>query len=230
TSLQVSEVIDELSKHTNDLQVIDPAEMFLDIELHAGEMSFMIRPYSQIFKIPLPGRHQLGNIALAIRAAEVFLERELKADEIHKAFSLLEWKGRFERISKDPDIIFDVAHNPESIHTFCKTTGEIYADKKCYVVLGLLKDKSPEEVLMELEILAEKIWIAPVQSHRSISPKELKDLASRFPRVNVSESICTACDLAYREMNENSVLCIIGSHYIAEEVYSWKDAMKAEIK
>lgn len=229
TSRQVPEVIDELSKHTNDLQVVDQDTIFSDIKLQAGEMSFKIRTYSQIFKIPLPGRHQLGNIALAIRAAEVFLDRKLKTDEIQKAFSLVEWKGRFERVSTEPDIIYDVAHNFESIHTFCKTANEIYADRPCYVILGLLKDKSPEEVLMELEILAEKIWIAPVNSHRSISLEDLEDLASRFPRVKTSSNIGTACQSAYKEMPKNAVLCIVGSHYIAGEVYEWKKKLPTRV-
>jgi folylpolyglutamate synthase/dihydropteroate synthase len=55
-----------------------------------------------------------------------------------------------------------------------------------------------------------------------MSIDELKDLASRFPRVNVAKDIAAACDEAYENMDTKSVLCIVGSHYIAEEVYAWK--------
>jgi dihydrofolate synthase/folylpolyglutamate synthase len=222
TALQEDEVIDVFLKHTQLTHIIDPETLFTQIALHPNGMTFRIRAYENALSIPLTGRHQLGNIALAIRAVETFLDRTLSPDEIQAGFDLVKWKGRFERLSQDPDIIYDVAHNPDSIHTFCKTAKEVYPDKHFKVVLGLLQDKSPEIVLMELEQLADEIWIAPVHSHRSMSIDELKDLASRFPRVNVAKDIAAACDEAYENMDTKSVLCIVGSHYIAEEVYAWK--------
>ena len=79
------------------------------------------------------------------------------------------------------------------------------------------------KILLELELFADNIRITPVNSHRSISLEELKDLANRFPRVKVAESIANAFNEAYCKMNKNSVLCIIGSHYIAEEVYDLQE-------
>jgi dihydrofolate synthase/folylpolyglutamate synthase len=222
TAVQENEVIDVFLNHTQLTHIIDPETLFTHITLGPDGMTFRIRAYENALSIPLTGRHQLGNIALAIRAVETFLDRTLSPDEIQAGFDLVKWKGRFEKISQDPDIIYDVAHNPDSIHTFCKTAKEVYPDKHFKVVLGLLQDKSPEIVLMELEQLADEIWIAPVHSHRSMTIDELNDLASRFPRVSVAKDIAAACDEAYENMDTKSVLCIVGSHYIAEEVYAWK--------
>ncbi|MCD6447089.1 MAG: bifunctional folylpolyglutamate synthase/dihydrofolate synthase [Candidatus Marinimicrobia bacterium] len=221
TGLQEPEVISELRLNSEYLHIVDPDTMFTHVKLKPQGMSFRVRTFEQEVTIPIVGRHQLGNIALAIRAVETFLGRTLDVDEIRRGFDLVEWKGRFEHLSSDPDIIYDVAHNLESIHTFCKTVKEVYPDKTFYVVLGLLQDKSPEKVTMELEMFADKIWIAPVNSHRSIPLDELKDLASRFPRVKVAESIASACGMAYKKMTKNTVLCILGSHYIADEIYTW---------
>ena len=223
TAVQEPGVIDELQEHTQHLHIVDPETMFTNVKLHSDGMRFYIRSYKKELHVPVVGRHQLGNIALAIRAVETFLERTLDNDEIQKGFDLVKWKGRFERISTEPDIIYDVAHNQESIHTFCKTAKEVYPDKPFYVVLGLLQDKSPEKVMMELEVFAEKTWIAPVNSHRSMSSAELEDLASRFPRVKTASDIGSACQIAYDDMPDNAILCIVGSHYIAEEVYEWKE-------
>jgi dihydrofolate synthase/folylpolyglutamate synthase len=222
TAVQENEVIDVFLNHTQLTHIIDPETLFTHITLGPDGMTFRIRAYENALSIPLTGRHQLGNIALAIRAVETFLDRTLSPDEIQAGFDLVKWKGRFEKISQDPDIIYDVAHNPDSIHTFCKTAKEVYPEKHFKVVLGLLQDKSPEIVLMELEQLADEIWIAPVHSHRSMTIDELNDLASRFPRVSVAKDIAAACDEAYENMDTKSVLCIVGSHYIAEEVYAWK--------
>lgn len=226
TAVQEPEVIEEFLEHTQLTHIVDPETMFSDITLSPGGMAFRIRAHRQMLNIPLTGRHQLGNIALAIRAAETLLNRTLEPDEIQAGFDLLDWKGRFELISTAPDIVYDVAHNPDGIRTFCRTAKEVYPDKEFIVVLGLLGDKDSQKVMQYLDDLAKNIYMAPVHSHRSMSMEELKELAGRFPNVKIVQDIHTACDKAYASMNENSVLCIIGSHYIAEEVYSWRDGLR----
>jgi dihydrofolate synthase / folylpolyglutamate synthase len=225
TIQQASGVGEELSKYSDKIELADPGKLFSDVKLSPQKMSFKFRNGIEDVTLSLVGRHQLGNVALAIRAVEIFIKRELSEKEVQAGFSLLSWKGRFEKIAEDPDIIYDVAHNTESIHTFCKTAKEVYPDKIFYVVLGLLQDKSPEKVMMELELLAEKIWIAPVNSHRSLANEELDDLVSRFPRVEKTDDIKMACQLAYKDLPSNAVLCIVGSHYIAEEVYKFKEML-----
>ena len=226
TAVQEPSVIDVFRSHTELVHEIDPKTMFTDVELTPDGMRFKIRSHEKALFIPLTGRHQLGNIALAIKAVEIFLDRTLQADELQAGFDLLEWKGRFERIGRNPDIIYDVSHNIDSIKAFRKTVEDVYPGKKVRIVLGLLHDKDPEKVLMELELFADDIWIAPVNSHRSMSQDELKDLASRFPRINLAEEIKSACNQAYNKLNKNTVLGIIGSHYIAEDVYTWAKGIK----
>lgn len=226
TAVQDPEVIDEFLEHTQLTHVVDPETMFSDITLSPGGMTFRIRAHRQVLHIPLTGRHQLGNIALAIRAAETLLNRTLEPEEIQAGFDMLDWKGRFELISTSPDIVYDVAHNPDGIRTFCRTAKEVYPDKKFIVVLGLLGDKDSQKVMQYLDDLAKSIYIAPVHSHRSMGMEELKELASRFPRVNIAESVQKACHDAYDNLSDGSILCIIGSHYIAEEVYSWRESIK----
>lgn len=223
TGLQELEVISELRSNSEYLHIVNPDTMFTDVKLKPQGMSFRVRTFEREVTIPITGRHQLGNIALAIRAVETFLGRTLDVDKIQRGFDLVKWKGRFEHLSSDFDIIYDVAHNFESVHTFCKTAKEVYPDKHFHVVLGLLQDKSPEKVLMELELFADNIRIVPVNSHRSIDIKELNDLASRFTRVKVSKNITAACNEVKEDLKENSVLCILGSHYIADEVYNFRD-------
>lgn len=230
TGLQEPEVISELRSNSEYLHIVDPDTMFTEVKLKPQGMSFRVRTFEREVSIPITGRHQLGNIALAIRAVETFLGRTLDVDDIQRGFDLVEWKGRFEHLSSDHDIIYDVAHNFESVHTFCKTAREVYPQKEYFVVLGLLQNKFPEKVLMELELFADKIWISPVHSHRSISVEELNDLASRFPRVSIASDIGTACHSAYKEMSKNAVLCVIGSHYIAEEVYTWSKKQETRTK
>ncbi len=220
------DVLSVFQSHTNDLIVIDPDVCFSDIWLFPGGMRFIMDPHPEAFTISLSGRHQLGNIAAAVKAVELFLKRSLTYSELQSGFSDLLWKGRFEYISRNPDIIYDVAHNPEGIRAFCETVQEIYPDKTYYFVLGMLKNKQPEEVIDIIGSVAEEIWLCPVQSHRGMDPGQLRELATIFPQISVADTLENACTAAYGSLPDNAVLCILGSHYIAAEVYSWNKKKK----
>ena len=221
TYAQDPEVLSVFQSHTNDLTVLDPDVCFSDVRLSPGGMRFVMDPYLEAFTISLPGRHQLGNIAAAVKAIELFLKRPLTYSELQSGFSDLSWQGRFEYISRNPDIIYDVAHNPEGIRAFCETVQEVYPDKTYYFVLGMLKDKQPEKVMDIIGSVAERIWLCPVRSHRGMDPGQLRELATVFPQISVADTLKNACTAAYGSLPDNTVLCILGSHYIAAEVYSW---------
>ena len=220
---QAPEIMNVIKKHSQELHVVDPQKMFSEIELNPGKMSFKINAYAERVDIPLCGRQLLNNIALALKAVEICIERTLTIEEIQAGFRLLSWKGRFELLSTDPDVIYDVAHNIDSIQALHALVKEVYPHRKIHIVMGLLEDKSPEKILDELIQFSQGITICPVQSHRSMSPEQLDALAQKYKGVQSALSITTAYDAVYHQMDKESVLLLIGSHYIAEEVYKVRD-------
>lgn len=220
---QSQDILNVFKDHTDLLSIIDPHIMFSDVMITPNGMQFKLTSLDGTVNLPLHGQHLLNNVALAISAVEIFLDRSLSIQEIQAGFDLVSWKGRFEIIAKDPDIIYDVAHNIDSIKTFCKTAREIYSNRSIYIILGLLEDKSPEIILKELEKLSDHIWITPVNSHRSMTKDKLSELAQKYTNIEVAESIYDACEKAYSFLGKNTILAIIGSHYIAEDVYNWRN-------
>ncbi len=214
-------VTEVLKRHSDRLSVIDPEAVFSDVRLLPEGMRFGMKRFGGSFLISLPGRHQLANIALAFAAAEHLLGRPLSRDETETGLASVVWKGRFEHLGTRPDVIYDVAHNPEGIRAFCETAAEMYPEKKYYVVLGVLKDKHPEEILNILFGFTDKIWVSPVRSHRSIDEEDLRHFRNVFPRLKTAATVTEACTRAAAELPDDAVLCILGSHYIAEEVYGW---------
>lgn len=218
---QSDEVLDVFREKSHLMSIVDPKDLFTDVKQSVEGMRFIYLPENTELIFPICGEHLLGNIGLAIVASESFLGKRIKSDNLQKAFNSLKWKGRFEHISYHPPVIYDVAHNFQGVAAFCKTAMEVYPDKEFIVVMGLLDDKSPEKVMQELSVLNGKIILAPVNSHRSMSMEKLQALAERYPGVKTADSVTQACEQAYKEMNQNSILLILGSHYIAGEVYGW---------
>ena len=76
--------------------------------LHAGEY------YSSDYNINLPGEHQIANTSLAVVAAKLVSKQDDRINELalHIGVANTIWPGRLERISQNPDVILDGAHNP----------------------------------------------------------------------------------------------------------------------
>ncbi len=225
---QSEKVLNVFREKTDLLSIVDPKDLFADVKQTPQGMRFNYLPESRELLFPICGEHLLGNIGLAIAAVECFLGKKLKADDLQKAFDILSWKGRFEHLSFDPPVIYDVAHNFQGVAAFCKTAMLVYPDRGFIAVMGLLDDKSPEKVMQELSVLNGKIILAPVNSHRSMSMEKLQALAENYPGVKTADSVTQACERAYDKMKENDVLLILGSHYIAEEVYGFTNNRMSE--
>src|SRR5581483_9680505 len=66
---------------------------------------------------PLVGRHQLRNVALAVSAAEELSKQgfAITPESLEQGIRETRWPGRFQVLaahSPEPEIVFDVAHNP----------------------------------------------------------------------------------------------------------------------
>jgi dihydrofolate synthase/folylpolyglutamate synthase len=216
---QAPEIMNVLKKQSRELHIVDPERMFSEIELRPGKMSFKINALGEKVSIPLCGRQLLNNIALAMKAVEIFLGRPLTLEEIQSGFHLLSWKGRFEILAREPDVIYDVAHNIDSVQALHQVVREVYPERKISIIMGLLEDKSPERILDEITLFSDTITICPVHSHRSMSRERLEELAHKYPGIQAATSITEAYKTTINNMNKESVLLIMGSHYIAEEVY-----------
>ena len=175
--------------------------------------------------IPLQGRFQPGNAALAIAAAARFLESTGGALDDRKVVSALgkiAWPGRLERVARKPDLYYDVAHTPGSARAVTQSLGEIYpmgdpADNA--VVFGCLSGKRVASILDALAPLARTIVVVPVRSERSVPVAELRALASgRFARVVAARTAAEGERLGRAATGPDGFTLVVGSDYLIGEL------------
>jgi dihydrofolate synthase / folylpolyglutamate synthase len=175
--------------------------------------------------IPLQGRFQPSNAALAIAAASRFaaaVDRSLDDRKIRSALADLAWPGRLERVARKPDLYYDVAHTPGSARAITQSLGEIYplgdpADNA--IVFGCLTGKRVASILDALAPLARTIVVVPVRSERSVPVGELRALASgRFPRVVAARSAAEGERLGGAAPGPNGFTLVVGSDYLIGEL------------
>ncbi|MCI4349779.1 MAG: hypothetical protein L3J93_06140, partial [Thermoplasmata archaeon] len=176
-------------------------------------------------ELPLFGRFQVDNAALAVAAVEEYARLRafpLTDREIEKGLAEVRWRGRLERIGRRPEAYLDVAHTPESARAVAESLAEIlpFADpSESAVVLGCLSDKRAGPILEALSPLARTLVVVPVRSMRSADPSELRRAAiGRFPRIVQAPAAAEGFALARAAVGTDGLLLVTGSDYLVGEI------------
>src|ERR1051326_2548749 len=111
----------------------------------------------------LLGRHQLENIAVAIRAAECL---GVAKEDIVRGVNTAVWPGRLERIGR---FLLDGAHNAAAAKALAEFLAE-HHPKGAWTMFGVMKDKDFEEMLAVLAPHTEKFVFTKPQSSRALDP------------------------------------------------------------
>ncbi|MGA0879509.1 MAG: bifunctional folylpolyglutamate synthase/dihydrofolate synthase, partial [Ilumatobacteraceae bacterium] len=101
--------------------------------------------------VPLHGRHQADNAAVAICAVEAFFAQPLSGDVIDEAMAQVAMPGRFEVLGHRPLVIVDGAHNPAGADVCSTVYFEDFDPAGARVlVVGCLRGRDPDELLAAL--------------------------------------------------------------------------------
>jgi dihydrofolate synthase / folylpolyglutamate synthase len=200
----------------------------LDRALDEDGQSFSVHLPGRTFdalRLPLQGRFQPGNAALALAAVARFTAgsgRDLDDRTVRAALAQVEWPGRLDRVARRPDLYYDVAHTPESARAVTQSLGEIYPlgdPSENAVVFGCLEGKRVASILDALAPLARTIVVVPVRSQRSLPVASLRALASgRFSRVVAARSAPEGLRLGRAATGADGFTLVVGSDYLVGEL------------
>lgn len=182
------------------------------------------RSFPDLF-LPLLGRFQPGNAALAIAATQRFAQatdRELRPEWVVAGLSHVRWPGRLERVAKRPEVFYDVAHTPESARALAESLAEISplaSPEESTIVFGCLREKDAGRMLDALSPLASTLIVVPVHSDRSARPSDLRLAAvGRFPRIVEARSAAEGLALARAGTGPDGFTLVTGSDYLIGEL------------
>ncbi len=175
--------------------------------------------------LPLHGRFQPGNAALAVAAVARFRETlglPLEPSAVRRGLATLVWPGRLERVARRPDLFYDVAHTPDSARAVAQSLGEMFPlgdPEESVVVFGCLRGKNVPAILDALAPLARTLVLVPVRSERAMPPTALRpDAVGRFPRVVVARSPSEGQRLARLATGPDGFTLVVGSDYLIGEL------------
>ena len=168
--------------------------------------------------LPLHGAHQADNAAIALAAAEAFLEEPIDAEVAANALASASSPGRLEVVGARPLVVLDGAHNVDGARHLRTALDETFPAPTTTLVLGLLREKDPAEMLVALDAVSfDRIVLCAPPSPRARDPREVaaiaRDLGVAPERVTVVDAVADAVARAVDETSEDGLVVVTGSLY-----------------
>ncbi|MDR5676144.1 MAG: Mur ligase family protein, partial [Armatimonadota bacterium] len=103
--------------------------------------------------VPLLGRHQATNAAVAVAAVEAWLARDGERPDpqlVREGLARVRWPARQELVGQRPWVLVDVAHNPASMRALRATLEELFPDRRVVLVLGMVRGHETWQTAQEV--------------------------------------------------------------------------------
>jgi dihydrofolate synthase/folylpolyglutamate synthase len=170
--------------------------------------------------LPLVGRHQAGNAATAVVAAETLARAgfPLPPEAVPHGLASLRWPGREEVLSEAPTVMVDVAHNVASMQALRDTLLELWPGRRLVLVFAMVAThdhEGPAAVIAPLADVA--IVTEPDHVHPLPAARLAEAVRPYVPLVEVIPDRAAALDRALALARPQDVVCITGSFYLAGE-------------
>ncbi len=177
--------------------------------------------YDDLF-LPLHGRYQTANLAVAVAAVESLLGRRLDDKALREAVAQASSPGRMELIPGSPNILLDGAHNPEGFEALGAALTEEFGGRKWVVLMATMEDKDLTGMLPELEGKATSVVATATDSPRALPANALAGTAAEMLGVPVQavEGIEEALKVAKTTAGEDRGVLVTGSLYLVGAVRS----------
>jgi dihydrofolate synthase / folylpolyglutamate synthase len=174
--------------------------------------------YEDVF-LPVHGRHQLTNLALAVAASEALLGERLDSTALREASADAKLPGRMEKLAVRPLILVDGAHNPDGMVVLADSLAEEFPTTRWHLVIGVMADKDLEGMMEPLASAISGVVATSVGSERSLSPTDLADRieASLGIEALTASSTAEALDMARAEAGPDGAVLVAGSLYLVGE-------------
>jgi dihydrofolate synthase/folylpolyglutamate synthase len=198
-----------------------------EIDLSGGRFTYEDAPEGALppLHVGLLGAHQLSNAAVAVaalRAAEQRLGRAIPWEAYERGLQRAWLPCRLEVVQREPLVLLDAAHNAQKAAALRASLDALTPGRPRVLVLGILADKSSEEMIDVLAPGAQSVVVTQPQVIGSKRPERLERLAALVrqytDQVQAEPDSARAVALGLEQTPADGVLCVTGSLYLVGQV------------
>jgi len=163
--------------------------------LPAGQpVAFRVGEVAGVATLPLLGRHQLDNLALALAGAAALARHgavpALRPDAIAAGIAGVSWPGRLHWVEwRGRRLLLDGAHNREATAALVGSIVGLGLSGRLHLLFSCLDDKPAEAMAGLLRPHVRDVLLAPIDSPRAVS---VDRLAAVFPGGRPCPSVAAA--------------------------------------
>ena len=182
----------------------------------AGKRSGLAHP-------ALRGSVQLRNASAAIAALDSLRERlPIAMKDVRRALAEVSLPGRFQVLPGRPQVVLDVAHNPEAATALVENLGDSGYAPETIAVFGMLKDKDIAGVVRAVAPRITRWHLASLPGARGAESSFLRKVLFEeriqqpiFEHASVAEALAAA----RKEAAENDKIVVFGSFLTVAGAY-----------
>jgi len=164
------------------------------------------------------GGFQAQNQCLAYSVSRYFLEQHkysFSEEIFRKVLAGTIWPGRLERVSREPDVIFDVSHNYAGISRTLEFLQQLIPKQNLHVLIGMVDDKDYQKSVRFIAGRVERVTVTEPQTHRKLDAETLAQAFHDYGVLyNIIKDFNEAYEFSYRQLKKGQTLLVTGSHYL----------------
>ncbi len=186
--------------------------------------------YNNLY-IPLLGRHQLTNAAVAVAIIHLLKECGIAVSEesVREGLRRVRWPGRLEILSRQPLLVVDGAHNADSARKLWQALREYLDFERLILVLAMTRSKDIAGIVRELVPPAHKVVVTQTIHPRRAGVEVVRREVTRYVEdVVTTEDTASALDNAWSEARPGDLICVTGSLFLVAEAREWMGLVPAE--
>lgn len=214
--VKIKALLTEISLNQNAPMTTVPIPNHITSEI--SKTTFSVE--GEKFEIPLIGRHQAMNGALAISIAKAF-DPNLSYDIIQKGLNNTQWPGRLQLMSLSPPIIYDVAHNIEGIGAVLGTVNALFNCRPIGLFV-MKRDKEFDLIVSAFQNQFERLIISGGAEYGLLTGEALGRIFHKngLKKFTINNSFTDALkDVIDLSRKKERPTLIFGSHYVAKEIF-----------
>jgi dihydrofolate synthase / folylpolyglutamate synthase len=163
----------------------------------------------------LRGSLQLRNAAASLAVLDALRERlPVGMQDVRHGLARVSLPGRFQVLAGRPQIVLDVAHNPEAASVLAENLATSGYARETIAVFGMLRDKDIAGVVRAVAPAITRWHLAALAGTRGTSAEELarivREAGGAGPLVQY-ENVAAALQAAQSEARENDKIIVFGS-------------------
>ena len=223
------EVLERVAKEKNSPFILVGEDLKfkrLESSLDGQELAVSDQQSAVSLRIPLLGRHQIENAAIAytsLKASGISISNEA----IQQGFAHVKWPARFEVLRRQPPVIIDSAHNRDSARRLRETLDEYFPQIPVILIFCALEDKDISGMLEELKPRLECVVATRADHPRAPSAEWMAEqVRNAGIRVEAVTPVSNALERALELAGEQKLVLSAGSVAFAGEVSAaWQKRM-----